>query len=297
MTIPTEQSTGRTVEVDGATVHYHDLGSGPPLVLQPAFGPLPGTTAWLTYHRVLPALAARHRCILVDYPNFGRSAPREFHEPVHDLYVRNTLALLDELALDAVTVVGVSTGGTVALDLAITAPDRVERLVVGGCSASTGGDPFLLTPAPTEVGRLFDECQTGPADPDRIARLLRAIVHDPGHIDAALVERMYRWRLREPVHADTWARSTIVPRSNLAALAAITVPTLIVHGRSDRMVPLEGALMLLGRLSDADLVVLNNCGHWPPFERPGAFVAAVRAFLGDEAGNVPADGSVSLSGP
>ncbi|MEV0029581.1 alpha/beta hydrolase [Nocardia sp. NPDC050793] len=279
MTVLSEESTSRFLEVDGSAVHYHDLGSGPPLIIQQAFGPLPGTTAWLTYHRILADLTTRYRCVLVDYPNFGRSAPREFHEPVHDLYVRNTLALLDELELDTVTVLGVSTGGTVALDLAMTAPDRVDRLVIGGCSASTGGDPYLLAPAPTEVGRLFDECQTRPADADRIARLLRAIVHDPASIDDELVEHMYQWRLRDPEHADSWLRSTIVPRSNIAALAEVTIPTLIVHGRSDRMVPLEGALMLLGRLPAADLVVLNNCGHWPPFERPGAFAAAVYAFL------------------
>lgn len=275
----TEESTSRYLEVDGSAVHYHDVGSGPPLVFGQAFGPLPGTTAWLTYHRVLVDLAADHRCVLVDYPNFGRSAAREFHEPVHDLYARNTLAVLDELELDAVTLIGVSTGGTVAIDLAMTAPERVERLVIGGCSASTGGDPYLLGPAPTEVGRLFDECQSKPPDRANIARLLRAIVHDPGTIDDGLVEQLYRWRRREPEHADTWNRSTIVARSNIAALAEVAAPTLIVHGRSDRMVPLEGALMLLGRLPAADLVVLNNCGHWSPFERPSAFVAAVRAFL------------------
>lgn len=274
-----EQSSSRTLEVDGSAVHFHDVGSGPPVIVQQAFGPLPGTTAWLTYHQVLADLAADHRCILVDYPNFGRSAAREFHEPVHDLYVRNTLAILDELDLDTVTLLGTSTGGTVALDMALTAPERVSRLIVGGCSASTGGDPYLLAPAPTEVGRLFDDCQSGPPDLGAIARLLRGIVYDAGLIGDDLVEDMYKWRLREPEHAATWSRSTIVPRSNLQALSTITVPTLIVHGRFDRMVPLEGALMLLGHLPTADLVVLNNCGHWPPFERPREFMAAVRAFL------------------
>ncbi|MCU1645762.1 MAG: bphD 1 [Nocardia sp.] len=282
-----EQSSSRTVEVEGSTVHFHDVGSGPPLVIQQAFGPLPGTTAWLTYHRILADLAVDHRCILLDYPNFGRSSAREFHEPVHDLYVRNTLAVLDELGLGAVTVLGVSTGGTVALDLAMTAPERVSRLIVGGCSASTGGDPYLLAPAPTEVGRLFGECQSGPADLDRIARLLRAIVYDAKLIGDDLVEQLYAWRIREPEHAEAWSRSTIVARSNLQALSRITVPTLVVHGRSDRMVPLEGALMLLGYLPTADLVVLNNCGHWPPFERPREFVAAVRAFLGNTSFAVP----------
>jgi 2-hydroxy-6-oxonona-2,4-dienedioate hydrolase len=274
-----EHNSSRTLQVDGSTVHYHDIGSGEPLIIQQAFGPLPGTTAWLTYHRILDDLATDYRCILLDYPNFGRSQPREFHEPVHDLYVRNTIAVIDELGLDTVTAIGVSTGGTVALSLAMRAPERVDRLIVGGCSASTGGDPYLLAAAPTEVGRLFAECQTAPPDRDRIARLLRSIVHDRDLIGNDLVEQMYEWRVREPEHSTAWSQSTIVARSSLAALATITAPTLILHGRSDRMVPLEGALMLLGYLPTADLIVLNNCGHWPPFERPKDFVRAVRAFL------------------
>ncbi|MGW3482430.1 alpha/beta fold hydrolase [Rhodococcus indonesiensis] len=274
-----EDSGRRTLQVDGSTVHYHDVGSGDPLLINPAFGPLPGTTGWLVYQRVLADLAADYRCIVVDYPNFGRSSPRAFHEPVHDLYVRNALAVLDALGVDTVTTIGVSTGGTVGLDLALTAPERVDKLVIGGCSASTGGDPYLLAPAPTEVARLFHECQSNPPDRDRIARLLRALVHDTNLIDDGLVDRLYRWRCREPEHAEAWSSSTSVPRNNLHALASITAPVLVVHGRHDRMVPLEGALLLLGNLPNADLVVLNDCGHWAPFERPRAFVTAVRTFL------------------
>ncbi|MUL46085.1 alpha/beta fold hydrolase [Mycobacterium sp. CBMA293] len=279
MTGHSEQSTGRTLEIDGHSVHYHDVGAGPPLVMPQAFGPLPGTTAWLTYHRVLDELAAEYRCVLVDYPNFGRSGPREFHEPVHDLYVRNTFGILDHLGLDSVTALGISTGGTVALGMAMAAPERVTRLIVGGCTASTGGDPYLLAAAPTEVGRLFDECQTGMPERERIARLLRSLVFDPGLIGDDLVERMYQWRVDEPEHAEAWSRSTIVPRSNLAALRAVDVPTLVIHGRHDRMVPMEGALQLLGHLPTSDLLVLNKCGHWPPYERPRDFVRAVTAFL------------------
>jgi len=274
-----EGSTSRSLVIHGDTIHYHDVGRGAPLVMNQSFGPLPGTTAWLTYRAILDDLARDHRCILIDYPNFGRSSPREFHEPVHDLYMRNMMAVVDAAGVDSFTLLGVSTGGTVALDAAMTYPQRIERLVVGGCSASTGGDPYLLASAPTEVGRLFDECVSRPPACERIERLLRAIVFDDGLITDALVGELYAWAQREPRHAETWRRSTSVPRSNLTALQSITAPALIVHGRHDRMVPLEGALMLLGHIPQADLVVLNRCGHWPPFERPREFASVVRAFL------------------
>lgn len=279
MARPDETTSSRTLAVDGARVHYHDLGEGPPLLLLQAFGPLPGTTAWLTYQHVIADFARHHRCLLLDYPNFGRSSPVQFDEPVHDLYVRQALAVLDALGIAQTAVVGTSTGGTVALDLALTAPERVTRLVIGACEASTGGDPYLLAARPSEVARLFDECQSRPADPDRIRRLLLAIVYDPALVTDALVDALYRWRIAEPEHAETWARSRSVAHSNLPALATLAVPTLIVHGRYDRMVPLESALRLLNYLPAADLVVLDRCGHWPSVERPVNYAHFALAFL------------------
>lgn len=277
----TEQETSRTLDLDGKRMHYHDIGDGEPLVIPQAFGPLPGTTAWLTYHKVIADLVTRYRCILLDFPNFGRTSPAVFSEPVHDLYTRDAFAVMDALGLDSASIVGISTGGTVALDMALTAPQRVRRLVIGGCTASTGGDPPILAPFPSEVWRLFEECQAGKPDRDRIRRLLHAIVHDPGLILESLVDSMYEWRVREPEHAQAWSRSTSVPRSTLADLRTVEIPTLIVHGRFDRMVPLEQALVLLSHLPKADLVVLDNCGHWPAFEKPHEFARFVLPFLAE----------------
>ncbi|WP_218004846.1 alpha/beta fold hydrolase [Actinomadura macra] len=273
-------TTGRTLDVDGARVHYHDVGDGPALIMLQAFGPLPGTTAWLTYHRIVDDLAAAHRCILIDYPNFGRSEPTVFNEPVHDLYARNTFAVMDALGIPSAPVMGVSTGGTVALTMALIAPERVRALVIGSCEASTGGDPYLLAPFPSEVHRLFEDCQSNPPDPDRIRRLLTAIVHDPALVTDELVTAMHDLRVSEPEHALAWSRSRSVPHTNLAALTTLAdVPTLVLHGRHDRMVPLEQALRLLSHLPSADLVVLNECGHWPTVERPNTYVKQALTFL------------------
>lgn len=282
LTAPTvsEGGTSRTLQLQqGGSLHYHDVGAGAPLLLLQAFGPLPGTTAWWTFHRVIDALASRFRCLLVDYPNFGRSSPVEFHEPIHDLYVRQVVELLDHLGLDQVAVAGTSTGGTVAIDLALAHPARVSRMVIGGCEASTGGDPPMLAASPSEAARLFADAQAGPPSAERIRRLLEAFVHDPALITDELVDHLYAWGLAEPEHAASWAASTSTPHSNLASLATITAPALIVHGRADRMVPLEQALRLASLLPDADLVVFNRCGHWAPIERPDDFARQALLFL------------------
>lgn len=279
MTAPDEAASGRTLDVQGCRVHYHDLGEGEPLLLLQAYGPLPGTTSWLTYHRVIAEFAKRYRCILLDYPNFGKTSPFVFNEPVHDLYVRHALAVLDHLDIQQAKLVGTSTGGTVAIDLALTAPDRVARMVIGACEASTGGDPYLLSPWPSEVARLSHECQLQPPDKERIRRFLTALVYNPGLITDALVESMYQWRVSEPKHAESWARSKSIPAGKLDRLVEIRTPTLIMHGRFDRMVPLEGAIRLMNYLSTADLIVFNHCGHWPAFERPMEFARRTLDFL------------------
>lgn len=274
-----QSDTSRRLEVAGLTTHYHDVGSGEPLLLLPAYGPLPGTTGWLTFSKVLHRFAERRRCIIIDYHNFGLSSPFVFNEPAHDVFVRQTKAVLTHLGISRCEVVGTSTGGTTAIDLALAEPDLVSRMVVGACEASTGGDPYLLAPWPSELGKLSGDYQSHPPDLDRLQRLLNAIVYDPAMIDESMVSSMLKWAIDEPQHALAWSQSHSVPSGKLERLKDITAPIRIIHGRFDRMVPVEGAIRLMNYLPNPDLVILNQCGHWPAFERPEEFASQVLAFL------------------
>jgi pimeloyl-ACP methyl ester carboxylesterase len=59
----------------------------------------------------------------------------------------------------------------------------------------------------------------------------------------------------------------------------LLAPVLLIHARYDRMVPFELGIAVLNHITDSRLVLLNNCGHWPPFERPAEWTAQVLAFL------------------
>jgi 2-hydroxy-6-oxonona-2,4-dienedioate hydrolase len=279
MSVITEESTGRFIEAGGVPIHFHDVGSGPPLLMMQTYGPLPGTTAWLTWSRVVDAFAQRYRCILVDHPNYGLTGPITYHEPVHDVNARVAVAVLDELGIDTVTAIGNSVGATSVLDLSLRHPGRVKNLVIGGCHASTGGDPYLIVPFPSEVSRYFAESVEDPPDPDKFRRLLGGIFHDPELVTDELVAMAYTARIEHPDHAEARRSSVSVPHSNLSELERVTVPTLIVHGRFDRMVPYEQALMLLTYIRSSNLVVLNNCGHWPQYEQPSEYASHVLRFL------------------
>jgi pimeloyl-ACP methyl ester carboxylesterase len=104
-------------------VHYAECGSGPPVVL------LHQTPrSWDEYREVLPLLGRAHRAIAMDTLGFGASAPLAEHSI--EKYAAGTIALLDALGLWRAALVGHHTGGVVAVEVAATAPDRVERLVL-----------------------------------------------------------------------------------------------------------------------------------------------------------------------
>ncbi|OLT18187.1 hypothetical protein BJF78_12150 [Pseudonocardia sp. CNS-139] len=273
---PRFQRSLRTPEME---VGYLERGSGDPLVLVQAWGPRPGATASLVYGRVLDDLAQRYRCIAVDLPNYGLTGPVEYHEPVHDVAVRAVLAVLDHLGVDRAPVVGCSMGATTGIDLALAHPERVGALLVGACHASTGGDPYLVTPFPSEVMRLYQEADADPGDTGKLRRLLRALWYDEALVTDEIVAALQDVRAAK---ADHWAaerRSVSVPHSNMAALATLAMPVTVVHGRNDRMVPFEQALAIGSYVTHADVRLLARCGHWPPYERPDAFVDAVLCLL------------------
>jgi 2-hydroxy-6-oxonona-2,4-dienedioate hydrolase len=274
------EGTSHTVQGAEGPVGYLDIGTGDPVLLVHAFGPMPGTTAWLIWRETIAVLSRTRRCIAVELPNYGFTGPVVYEEPVHDVAVRAVVTVLDHLGIASVPAVGTSMGATVCLDLALTHPERVERLVLGACHASTGGDPYLLAPWPSEVMKLHIESQADPGDRDKLERLMRAIVFDQDIVSPALLDSMLELRAGHMDHWEAGAKSVSVEHSNVTSLKALTVPVLVIHGRFDRMVPFEQALMIISHVPQADVVILNACGHWPPLERPDAFVPLVARFLG-----------------
>jgi pimeloyl-ACP methyl ester carboxylesterase len=249
----TEEGTSKTVRVGGApggmpgdiTVHYHDIGEGEPVLFLHSYGP--GTTAWITFHKIVGRLSENFRCILMDLPNFSKTGPVVYREGVHALQARTAVALLDALGIAEAHWVGNSQGGQSAMVAAISYPERVRKFVMGGSHIGTGGDRYLMANRPSEGSRVT---QQAIADPSR--------------------DNIRRY-LRRP--------SVSLPHDYTPDLPGIKAPVLLIHGRYDRMVPFEVSIAILNHIADSRLVLLNNCGHWPPFEKPEEWTAHVLAFL------------------
>ena len=272
----TEASTSQTVQVDGMNVHYHEVGSGYPLVMLHSYGP--GTTGWITFHKVLPAFAEHFRCIVMDLPNFGRTGPVVYEEPLHNLQARTALGLMDELGIDRAHLLGNSQGGQSAMVLAMKEPERVNKLVFGACRIRTGGDLYLMGNRPSEGSLVTSEVRHNPTR-ENVRRYLVTHIDDNALVTDVLVDYIYHTYTGNPDHIEADAKSVSVPYDHGVDLPNITAPSLVIWGRYDRMCVFEIGIAALNNIADSRLVLLNNCGHWVPFEKPEEYTSHVLNFL------------------
>lgn len=278
------------VEVRGITVHYIAAGvsAGPTFVLLHGFGA--STFSW---RDVIAPLAERGRVIAFDRPAFGLTErvlrgdwdPGEWPggspytpEAQADL----TIALLDALDIEEAVLIGHSAGGTVAMLAALRHRTRVQGLVLEDAAIFTGGGaprvvlPLLNTPQSRRVGPLLVRAF---AD-DAFDRLLIAAWFDPSRITDAI-----RAGYRQPLKVADWDRALwelVIARGGDAVserVADVGVPTLVMTGEHDRVVPPADSARLAGEIAAAQLVRVPDAGHIPHEETPDAFVNAVYRFV------------------
>ncbi len=286
-TVPPEQLAdpdSRFVEVNGLRVHYKMAGQGVPvMVLMHGFA-----ASVFSWREVMEPLAEWGTVIAFDRPAFGlteRPLPGEWErqnpyapESQADL----TVALLDTLGVDKGILIGNSAGGTIAALVALNYPERVEALVLVDAAIYSGGG------SPSWTRLLFALPQTrrlGPLVARSLASmgesLARLAWHDPAKITPEVWEGY-----RKPLQVQNWDQAlwqlTLAshPLGLEKRLDEIHVPTLVITGDDDRVVPTEQSVRLAQELPNAELVIIPACGHVPQEECPQPFLQAVERFLG-----------------
>jgi 2-hydroxy-6-oxonona-2,4-dienedioate hydrolase len=272
----TEAGTSKTITAGGMTVHYHDIGAGDPVLFLHSYGP--GTTAWITFHKVVGEFSKHCRCILMDLPNFSKTGPIVYREGLHAVQARTAVALLDALGIERACWVGNSQGGQSAMVAAINYPDRVQKFVMGGSHIGTGGDRYLMANRPSEGSRATQQAIADPSR-DNIRRYLRVHIDDESLVTDELVDYIHHAHTWSPEFLEARRQSVSLPHDYTPDLAGIKAPVLLLHGRYDRMVAFEVSIAILNHIEDSRVVLLNNCGHWAPFEKPAEYMAHVGAFL------------------
>jgi pimeloyl-ACP methyl ester carboxylesterase len=273
---PTEAATSRYVQAGRLKVHYNDLGSGAPIIFCEGQGP--GTSAWVVYHRVVGAISAKYRCLLLDQPGYGKSDPIVVKgESRSTMYARTVRDFMDVLNIPKATIVDMSFGAQTAQVFAIENPDRVEKLVLHA-SGMPGATMFTIQPTLGIV--TMAETFEKPTLTSMRAMMNSFLYNGSSYSDEELMlrERLESW-LSRPELEKARSASERVQRDLTNDLKKIKVPVLQIHGRDDQVSPLESALRLFNHLHDTRLVILNRCGHWAPVEQPAEFARLVLDFL------------------
>jgi pimeloyl-ACP methyl ester carboxylesterase len=266
------------VTVQGMAVHVRDEG--------PRDDPLPvvllhGTSASLhTWDGWAQALSGTRRVVRMDLPGFGLTGPHPERAYEIDAYVRFVLALCDALGVQRFVLAGNSLGGQIAWRTALAAPQRIERLVL----VDAGGYP--LAPASMPIGfRIAQHAWLAPlasrlTPRSVVARSVRNVYGDPDRVTEALIDRYYELTLRAGNRTALFERfARIVPGERIDDLGTLAMPTLILWGGRDRLIPPEHGQRFAQAIPRARVVVFDALGHVPQEEDPARTVAEVQAFL------------------
>ncbi len=270
------------VDVKGQVVHLRDEG--------PRHDPLPivlihGTGASLhTWEGWVRELRGQHRVISLDLPGFGLTGPFAGQYPRDDYqgdrYARFVLDLLDQLKLTRAVIAGNSLGGEVAWRTAWMAPQRVAGLVL----VDALGPAFTPESVPLgfRIARMpvVGHISQGYLPRALVAQGLADVYAKPERVSTELVDRYFELTLREGNRrALTLRLQQMVPGEDVARIATLQQPTLILWGDRDRLIPPVAGRQFQQMIAGSRLVMLEGLGHVPQEEDPVRSVVPVKAFL------------------
>jgi pimeloyl-ACP methyl ester carboxylesterase len=257
----------------GVRLHVQDTGTGPAVVFVAGFG-----LDHQVWHRQVEQFSGRHRVLCVDQRGHGASDKPDDGYHVEQLAADLVAALRDLAATDA-TLVGWSFGGQAAFHAAAIAPDVVARLVLvgsNGVRASRSADfPFGREPEPM-LSALVEQETDDPRDARR-ATIASGFAGTP---DPELLDRLVGISLAMPTPVAVACYRSMLTADLVADIPRVTQPVLQVIGADDPVHSAKGARWLAEQLPDARLVEIPGCGHYPMFEAPEAFDAALESFVG-----------------
>ncbi len=265
------------IDVGGLQVHLRDEGPRDdpnPIVL------LHGTSASLhTWDGWTQALAPTRRVIRFDLPAFGLTGPNAQNDYSIAAYVSFVTAVMDKLALQRVVLAGNSLGGQVAWEFAVASPARVSHLILVDSSG------YPMKPKSVPIGFVLTYIPGMPMLMEHILprgivqSSVRNVYGDPSRVTPELVDRYVDLTLR------TGNRKALARRleqgygSDVAKIKTLKVPTLILWGAQDGLIPPENARSFERDIAGSKLVMLEGLGHVPHEEDAARTVGEVKRFL------------------
>jgi len=259
------------VENLGARIHWDEEGSGAPLLLIMGLG-WP-SHAW---HRTRPVLREKYRTIALDNRGVGRSEAPAGPYSIAQM-AADAAAVLNAARVNAAHVFGVSMGGMIAQEFTLQYPKKVRSLILG-CTAA--GGPQAVRAEQDVMQVLITRGQ----DPDQFAMAISPFIYDRGTPAERIAEdTAIRRKWYPPADAYFAQLQAIMSWDAYSRLPQITVPTLVVHGESDRLVPPENAKLIAAQIPGAKLVMIPNASHIFTTDQTETTHQIILDFLGSQA--------------
>ena len=269
------------IELQGMAVHVRDEGprdDPAPLLL------LHGTSASLhTWDGWAEALKGERRVIRMDLPGFGLTGPfpqGDYRMPSYSAFI---VALLDQLKVERVVLAGNSLGGQIAWETALAYPQRVSRLIL----VDSAGFPLQSTSVPIgfQLARIpLLAPVIGKVLPrPMIEDSLRNVYGDPSLVTKQLVDRYFELTLRAGNRESLVQRFSQRddPSLNQARISQINIPTLIIWGGRDGLIPPVHAEQFKAAIKGSQLEMFETLGHVPQEEGAPATAEVVKRFLAE----------------
>jgi pimeloyl-ACP methyl ester carboxylesterase len=255
--------TEEVVDVGGTKVHTLKGGSGEPLLLLHGAG---GNNGWLKF---VDALAEKYTVIYPSHPGYGKSNRPDWLETIPDMACFYTW-YLETLGLEGVRAIGFSMGGWIASEIAAMCNHSFSKLMLVDAvgikpNDSEITDIFIISPAQVR--------ELGFHDPRQAPEYEALYGGEPTTEQANTAESN-----REMAVRLCWKPYMHDPRLS-SLLQRVKIPTRMVWGKNDQIVPLECGELYKKAINGSDLVVIDNCGHSPQVEKPDEFIKAALDFL------------------
>ena len=270
------------IKTNNIELYYETYGgTGKPLVLISGLGyPL-----W-QWHRMVPFLAEQFQVIAFDNRGVGQSDKPEGPYTAQML-AADTAGLLDALGIEKAIIVGHSMGGFIAQSLALDFPSKVEKLIL--CSTNFGGPHHV--PVTPEAMRVLSDVTS-----DALTRFKNglAVSTAPGWAEKnpQMIDEWVKWRVANPIEPAPYQAQLAIGLSLMTEAAAfetklprLNIPTLILFGKHDKVVPPENASLLSKQIANSKVVIFPDAGHFFPIEIAEAAAQAVIEFAKQEVAN------------
>lgn len=267
---------GQYIETCGYQTNVHDLGSGPAILFLHGSGA--GVSGYANWRGLMPIMQDKYRVVVIDEIGFGYTeTPPDFEFKFMDSWNEQAIAVLDKLGIEKAHLVGNSFGGSIALQLAAKYPDRVDRVVLMG----SGGVPFKVRP---ELVKLWGY----EPSVENMKEMISLMAFNQDLVTDDIAEMRYKATIRPgvmetfqrvfPPPYQRWLDAQCLP---VADIRSIEHQTLIIHGRDDRVVPVEASITLNQWIPNSQLHLFGNCGHWTMVEMKDRFIELCDWFFSE----------------